>query len=314
VSPAKKILFPLTRLRKVPSSSHTARARITSLVRAPASSATSCRNRAVPSTPMGMSVLTTLPPRSRAAPAAAPEVRVHDPDDRPLAHGRQVAVGGGGHDAGGLDPGPGELRDEALPPTPGRGAARGAPRAAPARRAAPAPAPEPEETAALGLRGGLDELRGPPLGAEVHQGRQDAVLQVRREDAGGGVGGVRVHRRHREAGLPGREPGLEADVHPEGGGGPAGDEQDRLRAVAAASTTRPASWPWPGGSSGSRTAKETWFAAPPSENDRTMWASERMPTTITSVPESLPARPSTACSGWSTSGTPDSLRIVKPSP
>src|SRR5919107_5501664 len=71
VSPAKKILFPLMRFRRAPRSSQADLARTTSLVLDPASSATSCTKRAVPSTPTGMRVLTTVAPRFSAAVAAA---------------------------------------------------------------------------------------------------------------------------------------------------------------------------------------------------------------------------------------------------
>jgi hypothetical protein len=71
VSPAKKILFPRMRPRRCSRLFHTSRARPSWLDFRPAAADTSCIKRAVPSTPMGMSVGTTFAPRSAAAREAA---------------------------------------------------------------------------------------------------------------------------------------------------------------------------------------------------------------------------------------------------
>ena len=108
------------------------------------------------------------------------EVRVHHGHDRSLPERRKVLDSGLRHGPCHLYPGPKEFSGEPLRSTRREGATEQHHGAAVTRvlRFAASSEKSAEEAAALGRRGGLYEVRGPPLGAEVHQGGYDAVLEV----------------------------------------------------------------------------------------------------------------------------------------
>ena len=181
---------------------------------------------------MGMRVLTTVAPRLSATAAAALRFGSITATTVPSPSGGSSSI---------LDSGTAPATS-----TPALRSSAASPCAAPGERAPPSsttgrPSPEllrfaassqkaAEEAAALGRRGGLHEVRGPPLGAEVHQGGYDAVLEVGGEGARDFVGGVGVHHLGGQVQLAGHEPGLERGVDPERLRRASRHEQHELRA------------------------------------------------------------------------------------